>query len=267
MPIVPRSAETQRTLEADAVVVGAGLAGITAARELERAGDSVVLLEARDRPGGRLESVDLGGGTWMDVGGQWIGPTQDRLAALAHDLGAETFPTYAKGQHLLEYGGRLSRYTGTIPRLGPHILADIGQAMFRLDRMAAKVPPDAPWTAAKAEEWDSQTVWSWMRRNMATNAGRALLDVAIGAVWAAMPADVSLLHLLFYIRSAGNLDLLLDTEEGAQQDRFVEGAGNLAGRLGATLGDRLITGAPVRAIQHGPGGVTVVADSAVVRAR
>src|SRR3954447_3211391 len=137
MPIVPRSAETQRTLEADAVVVGAGLAGLAAARALERAGRSVVVLEARERAGGRVESVDLGGETWMDVGGQWIGPTQDRLAALARELGADTFPTYATGENVLEHGGRLVRYTGTIPRLGPHVLADIGQAMFRLDRMAS----------------------------------------------------------------------------------------------------------------------------------
>jgi monoamine oxidase len=262
-----RSGEIERTVEVDAVVVGAGLAGLSAARALERAGHSVVVLEARRRAGGRLESVDIGGGTWMDVGGQWIGPTQDRLAALARELGAETFRTYTAGENLLEYEGRQIRYTGTIPRFRPHVLADIGQAMFRLDRMAARVPLEAPWTAAKAREWDSQTVWSWMRRNMVTRAGRSLMEVAVAAVWAAMPADVSLLHLLFYIHSGKNMDMLLDTEGGAQQDRFVEGAGNLAGRLGDTLGERLVTEAPVRAIRHGPGGVTVIADTVVARGR
>src|SRR5215212_672298 len=250
---MPRSAEPERSVEADAVVVGAGLAGLSAARALERAGHSVVVLEARRRAGGRLESVDIGG-AWMDVGGQWIGPTQDRLAALAREFGAETFATYATGENLLLHGPRRLRYTGTIPRLGPHVLADVGQAMFRLDRMARRVPLEAPWTAVKAPEWDSQTVWSWMRRNMVTRAGRSMMELAVASVWAAMPADVSLLHLLFYIHSGGGMDLLLDTEGGAQQDRFVEGAGNLAGRVGDTLGDRLITGAPVRAIQHGPGG-------------
>ena len=267
MPILQRSAATERFVEADAVVVGAGLAGLSAARELERAGHSVVVLEARQRAGGRLESVDIGGGAWMDVGGQWIGPTQDRIARLARELGAATFPTYAAGENLIEHSGRLVRYTGTIPRLGPHVLADVGQAMFRLDRMAARVPLDAPWTAPKAMQWDSQTVWSWMRHNMATRTGRSMMELAIAAVWAAMPGDVSLLHLLFYIHSGGSMDLLLDTEGGAQQDRFVEGAGNLAGRLGDTLGDRLVTRSPVRAIQHGPGGVTVVADGVVARGR
>ena len=267
MPILQRSAATERSVEADAVVVGAGLAGLSAARELERAWHSVVVLEARQRAGGRLESVDIGGGAWMDVGGQWIGPTQDRIARLARELDAATFPTYAAGENLIEHSGRLGRYTGTIPRLGPHVLADVGQAMFRLDRMAARVPLEAPWTAPKAMQWDSQTVWSWMRHNMVTPTGRSMMELAIAAVWAAMPGDVSLLHLLFYIHSGGSMDRLLDTEGGAQQDRFVEGAGNLAGRLGDTLGDRLVTRSPVRAIHHGPDGVTVVADGVVARGR
>jgi monoamine oxidase len=267
VPIFQRSAEPERSVEADAIVVGAGLAGLSAARELERSGHSVVVLEARQRAGGRLESVDIGGGAWMDVGGQWIGPTQNRVAALARELGAATFPTFTAGENMLEYGGRRIRYTGTIPRIGPHVLADVGQAMFRLDRMAARVPLEAPWTAAKAAEWDSQTVWSWMRRNMVTRAGRAMMQVAVEAVWAAMPADVSLLHMLFYIHSGGGMDLLLDTDGGAQQDRFVEGAGTLAGRTGELLGERLITSAPVRAIQHSPDGVTVVADTVVARGR
>ena len=111
--------------------------------------------------------------------------------------------------------------------------------MLRLDRMAAKVPREAPWTAPKARQWDSQTVWSWMRRNMATPTGREMLEIAVKAVWAAMPADVSLLHMLFYISSAGNLDLLLDTDGGAQQDRFVEGAGTLAERVAESLGEQV----------------------------
>ena len=258
---------SDRTVEADVVVVGAGLAGITAAREIERGGASVLLLEARDRVGGRLESIEIGEGNWVDVGGQWIGPTQGRIAALARTFGAETFPTHAAGENVVEFDGKLVRYRGTIPRLGPHVLADIGQAMLRLDRMATKVPLEAPWTAPRAEAWDSQTTWSWMRRNMATRSGRTMLELAVKAVWAAMPADVSLLHLLFYIHSAGKLDLLLDTEGGAQQDRFVNGAQTLAVAAASELGDRLMLGSPVRRIDYAPDGVTAGADGVTVRAR
>jgi monoamine oxidase len=129
------------------------------------------------------------------------------------------------------------------------------------------VPLDAPWNAPKAKQWDSQTVWSWMRHNMATPTGREMMEIAVKAVWAAMPADVSLLHLLFYIASAGNFDLLLDTDGGAQQDRFVEGAGTLATRVAEGLGDQVLLGAPVRRIEWSAGGVRVAADGASVRAQ
>ncbi len=253
--------------ETDVVVVGAGLAGIAAARAVEHGGGSALLIEARDRVGGRLESVSIGGGKWVDVGGQWIGPTQNRIEALARSLGHETFPTYAAGENVVEIGGKTIRYTGTIPRLRPHVLADMGQAMLRLDRMASKVPLDAPWEAPRAKEWDSQTTWSWMRRNVATRAGRTMLELAVKAVWAAMPNDVSLLHLLFYIHSAGKLDLLLDTEGGAQQDRFVNGAQNVAAAAAETLGDRLVLGAPVRRIEHSRDGVVIHGDGITARAR
>jgi monoamine oxidase len=254
-------------LEADVAVVGAGLAGIAAARAVERGGASMVLVEARERVGGRLESISIGDGKWVDVGGQWIGPTQDRVEALARSFGHETFPTYASGKNVVEFGGKLIRYTGTIPRLAPHVLADVGQAMLRLNRMASRVPREAPWEAPRAKQWDSQTTWSWMRRNMATKSGRTMLELAVKAVWAAMPADVSLLHLLFYISSAGSLELLLDTEGGAQQDRFVEGAQNLAVKAAGELDGEVVLGSPVRRIEHSEAGVTLRADKVVARAK
>jgi monoamine oxidase len=260
------SAGEIRSVETEVAVVGAGMAGLSAALELRRAGRDFVVLEARERAGGRLESVQVGD-AWIDVGGQWVGPTQDRLYGLARAHGAEIFPTWTAGENIVELRGRLTRYTGTIPRLRPHVMADVGQAMLRLDRMAAKVPVEAPWTAPRAKAWDSQTVWSWMRRNMATPTGREMLELAVKAVWAATPADVSLLHMLFYIASAGNFDLLLDTDGGAQQDRFVEGTGNLARRVGEGLGEQLVLGAPVRRLEWTADGVRLTADGVEVRAR
>src|SRR6187431_2147334 len=104
------------SMDVDVAVVGAGMAGLSAALELQRAGRSFVVLEARERPGGRLESRQLGDGVWIDVGGQWVGPTQDRLYALARANGAATFPTWTAGENVVELGGQLTRYTGTIPK-------------------------------------------------------------------------------------------------------------------------------------------------------
>src|SRR3954454_14310975 len=104
-------------MDVDVVVVGAGLAGLTAARDVQSQGASVTILEARDRVGGRLLNEEIGDGKIVEVGGQWVGPTQDRIAALARELGVDTFPTYSTGKNLIEFGGKLRRYKGTIPRL------------------------------------------------------------------------------------------------------------------------------------------------------
>jgi monoamine oxidase len=253
--------------EADVVVVGAGLAGLTAARRLTAQGASVVVVEARERVGGRVLNEDIGGGNVVEVGAQWIGPTQDRLAALAGELGIATFPTHARGQNVLEYGGRLRRYSGTIPRINPLVLIDVERAQRKLNRMARNVPTEAPWEAENAARLDSQTAATWMRRNVFTRAGRSLLELGVEAVWAAEPEDMSLLHMLFYIHSAGSLQMLFDTEGGAQQDRFVGGSQLIAIRTAEELGERVLLGHPVRAIRHGPEGVVVRADGAEIRAR
>src|SRR5918998_1381296 len=191
-----------QTRDADLVVVGAGLAGLATARAAAAAGASVVVVEARDRVGGRVLNEDIGDGQVVEVGAQWIGPTQDRLASLAGELGVDTFPTYGEGENVIEYGGRLRRYRGTIPRINPLVLLDVERAQRRLNRLARRVPLDAPWEAPGADALDGQTAATWMRRNLATKPGRMLLELGIEAVWGVQPEDVSLLHVLFYIHSA-----------------------------------------------------------------
>jgi monoamine oxidase len=255
------------TREVDLVVVGAGLAGLAAAREAVAAGASVLVVEARDRVGGRVLNEDIVGGNVVEVGGQWIGPTQDRLAALARELEVDTFPTYVQGDNLIEYAGRLRRYTGTIPRINPLVLLDVERAQRRLNRLAQTVPLEAPWEAPAAVRLDGQTAATWMRRNLATKPGRMLLELGIEAVWGVQPEDVSLLHILFYIHSAGSLEMLFDTEGGAQQDRFVGGSQSVPIRMSEELGEeRLSLGSPVRRIRHDEDGVTVEADGVSVRA-
>jgi len=251
----------------DVAVVGAGLAGLAAARELRAAGRSVLVLEARDRVGGRTLNAAIGDGAVVELGAQWVGPTQDRIIGLIAELGLETFPTYASGASLFERAGRLGRYEGTIPKVNPIGLAEVGIVLRRLNAMSRSVPPQAPWRAPKAASWDGQTFETWMRRNVRTAVARDILRLAIIGVWAAEPRDVSLLHVLFYIRSAGSIELLTDTEGGAQQDRVVGGTQLISLRMAEELGPgAIVLETPVRRIAHGPDGVEVGSDRITVRA-
>jgi monoamine oxidase len=256
-------------IEADVAVVGAGLAGLVAARRLAAAGLRPLVLEARERVGGRLLNEEIGDGKVVEVGGQWIGPTQERIAALAAELGVETFPTHDEGRHLIEIDGRVAEYSGAITdaRLGlvrelskaisPLALADFELARARLDRMARRVPLEEPWLAEEATNWDGQTFATWVAGNTRTTAARTLFELATEAVWAAEPADVSLLHVLFYTHSGGGFNTLLGTGGGAQQDRFHGGSQRIPLLMAEALGDAVRLGAPVREISQGVDGVTV----------
>src|SRR5215471_16637631 len=135
--------------EADVIVVGAGLAGLSAARHLQGAGYSVLVIEARDRVGGRVLNHSLGGGLVVEVGGQFVGPAQRHISGLAAEVGVATVPIFTGGLAVLELGGRRYSYR-RIPRMSPVQLASAGRAIFALDRMARRVPAQAPWQAAGA---------------------------------------------------------------------------------------------------------------------
>lgn len=259
-------------IEADVVVVGAGVAGLTAARRLTADGLGVVVVEARDRVGGRLLNHELSDGTVVEVGGQWVGPGQHRILALIGELGLTTYPTWTKGESLVSMGGELARYRGAIPKLSPFVLADVLQSQTRLERLARSVPLDRPWEAPDAQRLDRQTWETWIRRSTFTRDGGEFWRTISDAVFAADPASFSLLHALFYIRSGKGVDSLIGTRGGAQQDRVVGGTQLIPIRMAEALGDRVRLGHPVRRIDHGPaagaaGGVVVTADGLEVRAQ
>jgi monoamine oxidase len=253
--------------DVDVVVVGAGLAGLTAARQLASAGRSMLVLEARGRVGGRTVNAPIGAGKVCEMGGQWVGPTQDRLLALAAELGIETFPTYYEGRNILQLGGKGRTYKGTIPRLAPHVLLDVELMRRRLGKLARRVSIEAPWFADEAEELDSETLHSWVRRRMRTKRGRELVELAIGTVMGTGTAELPLLWMLFYVNSGGSFDALIDTEGGAQQDRFVGGSQLISTRIAEQLGDWVVLGAPVRSIAQDGSGITVQADGLRARAQ
>jgi monoamine oxidase len=252
----------------DVIVVGAGLSGLTAAVGLADAGLEVTVVEARDRVGGRLKTVPMPGTDHdtLDVGGQWVGPEQDRINALLDELALDRFRTHEAGAHLVDFAGRLRRYRGRIPRISPAVLLDVQRAQSALERAGRRLPMDEPWLGRGAEAADAQTFASWLARHTLTPGARRFFRVVTGAVFAAEPEELSALWVQFYVRAAGGLDLLIDTGGGAQQDRIVGGTQQIAQRLADRLGGRVILDAPVTEVEWTDRDVRVRAGGRLLRA-
>jgi monoamine oxidase len=271
----------RRHRDVDVVVVGAGLAGLSAARRLQEHGHSVVVLEARNRVGGRTVSKPLPHGHHADMGGTWIGPTQTEIAKLAKEMHVHAFPQPDDGQQVFYNGDGVIKYDDTTPLLGtappdPTILPDIVTVIPLIDQLATTIPPDKPWNAVNAAEYDRLTLDGWLRgvAPVATNKFMKVVSAAFESIAGAEPRDVSLLDALAYVATAtdgstdGTFERLINTRGGAQAERFVEGAQEISIRLAKHVGkDRILLGNPVYEIEQHRHGVTVTAEHVTVRAK
>ncbi|PWR22296.1 flavin monoamine oxidase family protein [Zavarzinia compransoris] len=241
----------------DVCVIGAGFAGLSAARALVAAGRAVRVIEARDRVGGRTKPGMVAGHR-VDLGGQWVGPDHRRLRALAARHGIATEPQFETGAKLIEFGGTVKRYEGLIPAIPLLALIETDRVMKRIERMAAALSASAPWAAAGAADLDRDTVDAWLARHVRTAGARALMAIAVRAVFSAEPAEISMLFFLAYIRASGGLEPLISVRGGAQQDRFRGGLHALSEALADEVGrERLRLGRPVAALEQDAAGVTV----------
>jgi len=274
----PAWAKPKATKRADVVIVGAGFAGLTAARALVAKGKSVIVLEARERVGGRVLNHALPGGHVAERGATFAGPTQDRVLALARAMGVKTFPTFDTGDNVYVNQGQRSTFsdtgpTGSAPN-DPAIIGALATSVVYLDSTSQTVPVAAPWAAPGAAALDAQSLAQWTAANT-DNSPRYLnlLNSATRAIFGADPAELSLLYTLFYTASSGDathpgtFERNFDTRMGAQQSRFVGGSQEIALRVARKLGARVVLGSPVRRIAQSGSGVTVTSDRLVVKAR
>lgn len=212
--------------EYDVVVIGAGFAGLGAARALVRAGFTVRVLEARPRVGGRVLTRYLPDGTQLDLGGQWIGPTQPHMAELIDHYGIRTYPTPEEGEVVVDHDGR--RLT--------EMPAQAWEIFDELDTLARQVRVEQPWTGPHAEQWDWWTVAAWLEgKRVAPEVARFVDRVVCGGMFASSAAEISLLQTLFQIAGAGGVRRLLGDRDTAQDLRIVGGVQYIAERMAADL--------------------------------
>ena len=253
----------------DVAIIGAGLAGLVAARRLRAAGKKVLVLEAQDRVGGRTLDYPLAKGKTLSLGGQWLGPGQTRIRALCAELGVQTYPSYDGGDRLLCFGGQLERMnseTCAAASLPFQAQREVYTLSEQLEQLSREVPLEAPYLHPQALQWDKQSLEDWLQDQTRDAAVQRYFQLEAQGIFAAETADISLLHALFYLKSGGGLTNLISTENGAQQDCLVGGTQQLAQKMAAGLGAACLLSTPVRRLEQNKTGVRVVADTLTVKA-
>ncbi|MEU4341541.1 flavin monoamine oxidase family protein [Nocardia sp. NPDC023852] len=254
--------------DVDYCVVGAGFAGLTAALRLEQAGRSVAVLEARDRLGGRTFTEMREDGSWIDRGGAWIGPGQDRIYALMTEFGVPSYKQYTDGAAMMVVDGKQHRYTGTIPwTMSPWAAMNLGAVFLELGQMCKSIPLEAPWAAKNADKWDRITLAQWLDSNVLSKPAHDLVETAIAGCYTSAASEVSLLFVLYQMASGGGPGFVLGVKDAAQDARPVGGMGAIYRPMAARIGDSIHLSQPVRHIDQDADGVTVRSDRMTVRAR
>jgi monoamine oxidase len=240
------------------IVVGAGLAGLTAAAELLARGTDVTVLEARGRVGGRTYGVQVAPGQWADGGGAYLGDRHTQLTSMIRQHGLATTATTMTGSSRFAFGDGPESATGRFPPLNAVALGDL---FDRLYETITPVRTDAPWLTPDAQRLDRLTGADWL--GDVHDHARRFFPLFLGEMMAADPAEVSVLHMAFYLKSGGGIRYLNAFEGGAQAARVDGGAHQLCEVLAADLGDRVHLNQPVRSIGQDRDRVTARTDEAV----
>jgi monoamine oxidase len=246
------------SLEADVIIVGAGLSGMIAARKVLDAGLKPLILEADERVGGRILTQDVIPGVPVELGAQWIGDTHKRMFRLAAELGVETYAQYDEGETSYDLvGSGVLRENEFRTRFADE-LDQLERVLRHLDELAAEVPVEAPWLAPRAAEWDIITAGTWYDNQGLSPVARTLLEICTVGILAVPTVEVSFLHLLFTIQTCGvTSELFAESEGGAQTTRIIGGTSEIPRRLAVLVAEHIVLDVPVQLIEHAADSVTV----------
>jgi monoamine oxidase len=234
----------------DVLVVGAGLAGLAAARDLHRAGADVVVLEARARPGGRVEQETLEDGRVVQLGGELVGEFHTAYLELAAELGLHMRPSYVvePGEMTTDLVDGVHR-GDDLPWMTDAERADAERLAGLAGELARTVDPDDPWSHPDADRLDRLSVNAWLREQGALPAVIRARELAHLGVAAGSAERTSLLSVLRMDAVAGGLGVY--DLEAWESMTAAEGSATVALRMADELGERLRLGAVVRRIEVG----------------
>ncbi|MBL0923996.1 MAG: flavin monoamine oxidase family protein [Sphingomonadaceae bacterium] len=250
----------------DVAIVGAGFAGLTAATTLTRAGQDVAVVEQLGRVGGRTKAAILAGHP-VDIGGQWVGPTQTALLELGRRYGVPTELQYASGNNLFVHAGNLRKFEGDVPPLADAEMAQLAAAMEKIETQAASLNPYAPWASVNGEQLDAVSSRQWFEANVPSPAARATLELFWRVVYSVEASEISHLYALEYVRASGGLAQLTGTRGGAQDATFKGGLHLIARKMAAELGDRLTSNVKVIRIIQSDNDIRVIHRGGEITAR
>jgi monoamine oxidase len=247
----------------DVIVIGAGVSGLTTAKILKQSGLQVLVLEARDRVGGRVLSQQTSFKDKIDLGGQWIGPKQEKITALCAKMGIEVFKQYNTGKKVLDLFGKKKTYKNTIPALPYLSLIDLQNGINKIEKLASELKLGDAKQEIQNKQFDRQTAEQLKNQIFQTKSAKASFDIVVNAIFAAEPADISALFFLYYVKSGQGLMHLAEINDGAQQTRLVGGMQQIAEKLAEPLADNIMLNQAVRAIhQHTEGVIVETIDNA-----
>jgi monoamine oxidase len=235
--------------QADVLVLGAGLSGLCCARRLHDAGKRVVVLEARDRVGGRTYYGPVGAHN-LDLGGQFIAPTQSAVRALIAELGLRLQPVFTDATRIWELADQRLEFGNGRPPLPWAALFDLPHLMSRFDALAGEVGATAPWTHPDATGLDAITVSTWLAGHAYTQNATDLTVCGLRAIFGADPAEFSPLFLANYVAQGDSFEMLTNTKDGAQDSTIVGGSQQMSQRLAAMLGDSVRLGDAVARVDQ-----------------